>query len=78
MSRKLGHEREKSFFSWPAQQFGWSSANDLVRGYQMLLRNQVVRNVTNEGMTPRVLDIGLPATTQKQDGYSKPKKPMTN
>jgi hypothetical protein len=29
--------------------------------------------VIDEGMTPRVLDIGLPATAQKQDGHSKPK-----
>jgi hypothetical protein len=30
------------------------------------------------GMTPRVLDIGLPAAAQKQDGHSKPKKSKTN
>jgi hypothetical protein len=33
---------------------------------------------TNEGMTPWVLDIGLSATAQEQDGHSKPKKPKTN
>jgi hypothetical protein len=33
---------------------------------------------SDEGMTPRVLDIGLPAIAQEQDGYSKPKKPKTN
>jgi hypothetical protein len=32
----------------------------------------------DEGMTPRVLDIDLPATTQEQDGHLKPKKPKTN
>jgi hypothetical protein len=32
----------------------------------------------DEGMTPRVLDIGLPAAAQEQDGQSKPKKPKTN
>jgi hypothetical protein len=32
----------------------------------------------DEGMTPRVLDIGMPATTQEQDGHSKPNKPKTN
>jgi hypothetical protein len=36
------------------------------------------RRVTDEGMTPRVLDIGLPATAQEQDGHSKPKKPKTS
>jgi hypothetical protein len=34
--------------------------------------------VFDEGMTPRVLDIGLPATAQEQDGHSKPKKPKTS
>jgi hypothetical protein len=33
---------------------------------------------TDEGMTPRVLDIGLPATAQEQDEHSKPKKPKTS
>jgi hypothetical protein len=32
----------------------------------------------DEGMTPRILDIGLPATAQEQDGRSKPKKPKIN
>jgi hypothetical protein len=32
----------------------------------------------DKGMTPRVLDIGLPATAREQDGHSKPKKPKTN
>jgi hypothetical protein len=32
----------------------------------------------DEGMTPRVLDIGLPAKAQEQDGHSKPKKFKTN
>jgi hypothetical protein len=27
----------------------------------------------DEGMTPWVFDIGLPATAQEQDGHSKPK-----
>jgi hypothetical protein len=33
---------------------------------------------TDEGMTPRVLIIGIPATAQEQDGHSKPKKPKNN
>jgi hypothetical protein len=32
----------------------------------------------DEGTTPRVLDIGLPAIAQEQDGHSKPKKPETS
>jgi hypothetical protein len=32
----------------------------------------------DEGMTPRILDIGLPTTAQEQDGRSKPKKPKIN
>jgi hypothetical protein len=36
------------------------------------------RTVVDEGMTPRVLNIGLPATTEEQDGHSKPKKSKTN
>jgi hypothetical protein len=35
-------------------------------------------DAVDEGMTPRVLDIGLPATAQEQDGHSKPKKPKTS
>jgi hypothetical protein len=35
-------------------------------------------NLSDEGMTPRVLDIGPPATAQEQDGHSKPKKPKTS
>jgi hypothetical protein len=35
-------------------------------------------NIGDEGMTPQVLDIGLPATTQEQEGHSKPKKPKTS
>jgi hypothetical protein len=29
----------------------------------------------DEGTTPRVLIIGIPATAEEQDGHSKPKKP---
>jgi hypothetical protein len=32
----------------------------------------------DEGMTPRVLIIGIPAAAQEQDGHSKPKKPKIN
>jgi hypothetical protein len=39
---------------------------------------QVIPLVTDEGMTPRVLDIGLPAIAQEQDGHSKPKKLKTS
>jgi hypothetical protein len=33
---------------------------------------------SDEGMTPRVLDIDLPASAQEQHGHSKSKKPKTN
>jgi hypothetical protein len=36
------------------------------------------KNLTDEGMTPRVIDIGLPAIAQEQEGRSKPKKPKTS
>jgi hypothetical protein len=32
----------------------------------------------DEGVTPRVLDIGLPAIAQEQDGHLKSKKPKTS
>jgi hypothetical protein len=38
----------------------------------------VERTVGDKGMTPRVLDIGLPAIAQEQEGRSKPKKPKTS
>jgi hypothetical protein len=43
--------------------------------YEIIL---IQTSLTDEGMTPRVHDIGLPATAQEQDGHSKPKKPKTS
>jgi hypothetical protein len=42
------------------------------------LNNAEFLLLNDEGMTPRVLDIGLSATAQEQDGHLKPKKPKTN
>jgi hypothetical protein len=36
------------------------------------------KSQSDEGTTPRVLIIGIPAVVQEQDGQSKPKKPKTN
>jgi hypothetical protein len=54
-----------------------------IKEHNMLLVNKTTDfkkfgKSTDEGMTPRVLDIGLPTTAQEQDGHSKPKKPKTN
>jgi hypothetical protein len=45
----------------------------LVTNFIFIGKIHVSKTYIDEGMTPRVLDIGLPATAQEQDGHSKPK-----
>jgi hypothetical protein len=41
-------------------------------------RKERTDGTVDEGMTPQVLIIGIPAAAQEQDGHSKPKKPKIN
>jgi hypothetical protein len=51
-----------------------------VDNYKDLFRKEdrISCSLVDEGMTPRIHDIGLPATAQEQEGRSKPKKPKTS
>jgi hypothetical protein len=60
-----------SFLRWPQILHWWASRSARVTCGKCA-------SLPDEGMTPRVLIIGIPATAQEQDEHSKPKKTKTN